>query len=66
MTYEVQTWDDADKTVYYETVKNAIDYESARDIIVEKYPNRKVIAVIEKKTLDELAHGLPRCPLEVL
>jgi hypothetical protein len=48
MTYEVQTWDDADKTVYYETVKDAIDYESARDIIVEKYPNRKVIAVIRK------------------
>lgn len=48
MTYEVQTWDDADKTVYYETVKDANDYESARDIIVEKYPNRKVIAVIRK------------------
>lgn len=55
MTYEVQTWDDVDKTVYYETVKDAIDYENARDIIVEKYPNRKVIAVIRKKTLDELA-----------
>jgi hypothetical protein len=54
MTYEVQTWDDADNTVYYETVKNAIDYESARDIMVKKYPNRKVIAVIEKKTFDEL------------
>jgi len=48
MTYEVQTWDDADNTVYYETVKNAIDCESARDIMVEKYPNRKVIAVIKK------------------
>jgi hypothetical protein len=48
MTYKVQTWDDADKTVYYETVKDAIDYENARDIIVEKYPNRKVIAVIRK------------------
>lgn len=48
MIYEVQTWDDADKTVYYETVKDANDYESARDIIVEKYPNRKVIAVIRK------------------
>jgi len=47
-TYEVQTWDDADNTVYYEIVKNAIDYESARDIIAEKYPNRKVIAVIGK------------------
>jgi len=48
MTYEVQTYDATDNTVYYETVKNAIDYESARDIIVEKYPNRKVIAVIRK------------------
>ena len=48
MTYEVQTWDDADKTVYYETIKDANDCESARDIIVEKYPNRKVIAVIRK------------------
>ena len=53
MTYEVQTWDDADNTVYYEIVKNAIDYESARDIMVKKYPNRKVIAVIEKKTLED-------------
>jgi hypothetical protein len=48
MTYEVQTYDTTDNTVYYETVKNAIDYESARDIIAEKYPNRKVIAVIGK------------------
>jgi len=48
MTYEVQTWDATDNTVYYEIVKDAIDYESARDIIVEKYPNRKVIAVIRK------------------
>ena len=48
MTYEVQTWDDADKTGYYETGKDANDYESACDIIVEKYPNRKVIAVIRK------------------
>jgi hypothetical protein len=54
MTYEVQTWDATDNTVYYEIVKNAIDYESARDMMVKKYPNRKVIAVIEKKTLDEL------------
>jgi hypothetical protein len=48
MTYEVQTWDATDNTVYYETVKDANDYESARDIIVEKYPNRKVIAVSKK------------------
>jgi len=48
MTYEVQTYDTTVNTVYYEIVKDAIDYENARDIIVEKYPNRKVIAVIRK------------------
>jgi len=48
MTYEVQTYDATDSTVYYETVKDAIDYEDARDIIAEKYPNRKVLAVIGK------------------
>ena len=57
MTYEVQTYDNADNTVYYETVRDAIDYEDARDVIAEKYPNRKVIAVQERKTLDELAQG---------
>ena len=55
MTYEVQTYDAADKTVYYETVEDAIDYEDARDVIAEKYPNRKVIAVQERKTPVELA-----------
>jgi hypothetical protein len=48
MTYEVQTYDATDNTVYYETVEDAIDYEDARDIIAEKYPNRKVLAVIGK------------------
>ena len=55
MTYEVQTYDATDNTVYYETVEDAIDYEDARDVIAEKYPNRKVISVQERKTLDELA-----------
>ena len=55
MIYEVQTYDNTDNTVYYETVEDAIDYEDARDIIAEKYPNRKVLAVIGRKTLDELA-----------
>jgi hypothetical protein len=55
MIYEVQTYDAADKTVYYETVEDAIDYEDARDVIAEKYPNRKVLAVIGRKTPDELA-----------
>jgi hypothetical protein len=45
MTYEVQTYDTTDNTVYYETVEDAMSGEDARDIIVEKYPNRKVIAV---------------------
>ena len=48
MTYEVQTYDATDNTVYYETVEDAIDYEDARDVIAEKYPNRNVIAVQEK------------------
>ena len=45
MTYEVQACDESDNTVYYETVKDAMSSEDARDIIAEKYPNRKVIAV---------------------
>ena len=48
MIYEVQTYDATDNTVYYETIKDDIDYEDARDVIAEKYPNRKVIAVQEK------------------
>ena len=55
MTYEVQTYDATDNTVYYETVEDVIDYEDARDVIAEKYPNRKVISVQERKTLEELA-----------
>jgi hypothetical protein len=55
MIYEVQTYDATDNTVYYEIAEDAIDYEDACDIMVEKYPNRKVIAVIGKKTPDELA-----------
>ena len=66
MTYEVQTYDATDKTVYYETVEDAIDYEDARDVIAEKYPNRKVLAVIRKKTRDELAQGLPKIPQDAL
>jgi len=48
MIYEVQTYDATDNTVYYEIAEDVIDYEDARDIMVEKYPNRKVIAVIGK------------------
>ena len=48
MIYEVQTYDNTDNTVYYETVEDAIDYEDARDVIAKKYPNRKVLAVIGK------------------
>ena len=62
MNYEVQTYDATDNTVYYETVEDAIDYEDARDVIAEKYPNRKVIAVISRKTPDELAQGHSKVP----
>jgi hypothetical protein len=66
MIYEVQTYDATDNTVYYETVEDAIDYEDARDVIAEKYPNRKVLAVIGRKTPDELAQGLPKVPCDAL
>ena len=49
MIYEVQTYDVTDNTVYYEVVEDAIDYEDARDVIADKYPNRKVVAVQGKK-----------------
>ena len=55
MTYEVQTYDATDNTVYYETVEDVMSCEDARDVIAEKYPNRKVISVQERKTPDELA-----------
>ena len=45
MTYEVQTYDATDNTVYYETVRDAVSCEDARDMIDDKYPNRNVIAV---------------------
>jgi len=45
MNYEVQTYDTTDNTVYYETVRDAVSCEDARDIIDDKYPNRNVIAV---------------------
>lgn len=48
MIYEVQTYDTTDNTVYYEIAEDAIDYEDARDVIAEKYPKRKVLAVIGK------------------
>lgn len=47
--FEVQTYDDKTKTIYYEIVKDAIDYEDAHDVISEKYPDRKVICVVRKK-----------------
>ncbi len=45
MTYEVQAYNESDNTLYYETVRDAMSCEDARDIISEKYPNRKVITV---------------------
>jgi len=55
MNYEVQAYDATDNTVYYETVRDVMSGEDARDVIAEKYPNRKVIAVQGRKTPDELA-----------
>ena len=66
MTYEVQTWDATENTVYYETVEDVMSGEDARDVIAEKYPNRKVIAVQERKTLDELAQGHSKVPQDAL
>ncbi len=48
MTYEVQTWDEPNKTVRYHTVADAIDYEDARDVIAVEYPDQQVIAVVRK------------------
>jgi len=45
MNYEVQTYNITDNTVYYETVRDAMSCEDASDVIANKYPNRKVIAV---------------------
>ncbi len=45
MIYEVQTYNTTDNTVYYETVRDAVSCEDARDVIDDKYPNRNVIAV---------------------
>ena len=66
MTFEVQTYDATDNTVYYETVRDAMSGEDARDVIAEKYPKRKVLAVIGRKTPDELAQGLPKSPPDAL
>ena len=66
MTYEVQTYEATDNTVYYEIVEDVMSCEDARDVIADKYPNRKVISVQERKTLDELAQGLPKIPQDAL
>ena len=66
MNYEVQTYDTTDNTVYYETVRDAVSCEDARDVIDDKYPNRNVIAVQGRKTLEELAQGLPKVPQNAL
>jgi len=66
MNYEVQTYNITDNTVYYETVRDAMSCEDARDMIANKYPNRKVIAVQGRKTLEELSQGLPKVPQNAL
>ena len=47
--YEVQTWDAEEYCVNYHMVKDAIDYDDARDVIQAQYPDQKVIAVVKKK-----------------
>lgn len=64
--YEVQTYDATDSTVYYEVVEDVIDYEDARDVIAEKYPNRKVLAVIRRKTLPKLSQDPTKPPCDAL
>jgi hypothetical protein len=66
MTYEVQTYEATDNTVYYEIVEDDMSCEDARDVIAEKYPNRKVISVQERKTLDELAQEDSKIPQDAL
>jgi hypothetical protein len=51
MTYEVQTYDTTDNTVYYETVEGVMSCVDAFVIITKKYPNRKVISVQEKNNV---------------
>ncbi len=48
MTYEVQTWDQKNHIVNCHLVKDAIDYEDAKDVIDQLHPDQKVIAVIRK------------------
>ncbi len=48
MTYEVQTWDDNNHCVNCHLVKDAIDYEDARDVIKHLHPEQKVLAVVKK------------------
>ena len=50
MTYEVQTWDSEEYCVNCHTVKDAIDYEDAKDVIESMYPDQKVISVIRKNS----------------
>jgi hypothetical protein len=53
MTYEVQTYDTTDNTVYYETVEDVMSCEDAFIVITKKYPNRKVISVQNKKKTND-------------
>ena len=50
MSYEVQTWDEDNHCVNYHLVEDAIDYENARDFVMDLHPDQKVISVIRKKT----------------
>ena len=48
MTYSVQTWNNEEYCVNYHTVRDAIDYDDAKQVIELQYPDQKVIAVIKR------------------
>lgn len=48
MTYSVQTWDSEEWCVNYHDVHDAIDYDDAKQVIEQQYPDQKVIAVIKR------------------
>ena len=53
--YNVQTWNDQTKTVEYHSAPDAIDYDDARDIVQEQYPDCTVIAVTKQRNHNEFS-----------
>ena len=50
--YSVQTWDEDQHCVNYHTVYDAIDYDDARYVIQNAYPDQKVIAVVKHAAIE--------------